>query len=45
MRDFIIVAVLCLVAAIVADYVWLGGKYSSKAMYELGLDLSSIIRR
>jgi hypothetical protein len=44
MRDFIIVAVLCLVAAIVADYVWLGGQYSSKVMYELGLDISSINR-
>jgi hypothetical protein len=42
MRDFIIVAVLCLVAAIVADYVWLGGQYS---MYELGLDIRSINRR
>jgi hypothetical protein len=45
MRDFIIVAVLCLVAAIVADYVWLGGQYSSKVMNELGLDISSINRR
>ena len=44
MRDFIIVAVLCLVAAIVADYVWLGGQYSSKVMYELGLDIRSINR-
>jgi hypothetical protein len=45
MRDFIIVAVLCLLAAIVADYVWLGGQYSTKVMYELGLDIRSINRR
>jgi hypothetical protein len=45
MRDFIIVAVLCLVAAIVADYVWLDGQYSSKVMHELGLDISSVNRR
>ncbi len=45
MRDFIIVALLCLVAAIVADYVWLDGQYSSKVMHELGLDISLINRR
>jgi len=45
MRDFIIVAVLCLLAAIVADYVWLGGQYSTKVMNYLGLDISSINRR
>ena len=45
MRDFIIVAVLCLVAAIIADYVWLDGQYSRKVMRELGLDISSINRR
>jgi len=45
MRDFIIVAVLCLVAAIVADYVWLDGKYSRKVAHEFGLDISSINRR
>jgi len=33
-----------LVAAIVADYVWLDGQYSRKVMRELGLDISSINR-
>jgi hypothetical protein len=35
-RDFIIIGsitLLCLVAAAVADYVWLGGKYSSKVAH------------
>lgn len=45
MRDVIIVTVLCLVAAIVADHIWLNGKYFSKAKQELGLDISAARRQ
>jgi|tagenome__1003787_1003787.scaffolds.fasta_scaffold12641903_1 hypothetical protein len=45
MRDFIIVVALCLAAAVVADRVWLGGKYTNSVKYELGLDMSSANRR
>jgi hypothetical protein len=45
MRDFIIVIVLSLLAAIAADYVWLGGKHVDKAAREIGLDISAIRHR
>jgi hypothetical protein len=45
MRDFIIVTILCLAAAIVADHFWLGGRYFGAVQHGLGLDMSSIKRR
>jgi hypothetical protein len=45
MREFIIVTALCLVAAFVADHVWLGGKYFGAVKHELGLEVSSVNRR
>jgi hypothetical protein len=45
MRDLILVAVLCLLAAVVVDHFWLHGQYSSKVVRDLGLDVSSVNRR
>ena len=45
MREFIIVTLLCLAAAVVADHMWLGGKYFGTVAHELGLDISSVNRR
>jgi hypothetical protein len=45
MRDFVIIAVLCLLAAFVTDRLWLGGKYSGHVTREWLLDFSSINRR
>ena len=45
MKDFVVVALLCLVAAIVADQVWLHGKYTGAIKHSLGLDISSVNRR
>lgn len=45
MRDAIIVAVLCLAAAFIADRVWFGGKYFATTKQELGLDISAVRRR
>jgi hypothetical protein len=45
MRDLFIVTLLCLTAAIVADQVWLGGKYSNAIKREIGLDVGSARRQ
>ncbi|WP_157100110.1 hypothetical protein [Rhodoplanes sp. Z2-YC6860] len=45
MRDFIIITVLCLVAAIVADRMWLDGRYAGKITRQWGLDMSPSNRR
>jgi hypothetical protein len=45
MREFIIVTLLCLATAIVADRLWFDGKYFNAFKYELGLDISSVKRR
>ena len=42
MRDFIIVAMLCLLGAFVTDRLWLGGKYSGNVTPEWLLDFSSM---
>jgi hypothetical protein len=44
MRDFIIVAVLCLLWAFVTDRLWLDGKYSDNLTTEWLLDFSSMRR-
>ena len=42
MRDFIIVAVLCILTAFVVDRVWLGGKYFGNVKPEWVLDFSAM---
>ena len=42
MRDFISVAMLCLLGAFVTDRLWLGGKYSGNVTPEWLLDFSSM---
>jgi hypothetical protein len=45
MRDFIIIAVLCLAGAGVADAVWLNGKNVGAVKQELGVVWSMVYRR
>ena len=45
MRDVIVVTILCLIAATVADFVWSGGKHVDAIKQELGLEISSVGRR
>jgi hypothetical protein len=45
MRDYIIVIVLCLIAALVMDRIWLDGKYTGQVAHQVGLDISSVNRR
>ena len=42
MKDFIVVTALCLVAAVVVDRVWFGGKYTGEVAQELGLSWSRL---
>jgi hypothetical protein len=44
MRDFIIVTVLCLAAAIAVDHFWLNGKYFGSVAEDLGFAASSVRR-
>jgi hypothetical protein len=44
MREFIIVTVLCLVAAVVADAVWFDGKYFGRVKDDIGFSFSSVNR-
>jgi hypothetical protein len=44
MRDFIIIAVVCLLGAFVTDRLWLGGKYSGNVTPQWLLDFSSMKR-
>jgi hypothetical protein len=43
MRDFIIVTILCIAAAIAVDHFWFGGKYFGAV--DLGFSASSVQRR
>jgi hypothetical protein len=45
MRDFIIVTILCIAAAIAVDHFWFGGKYFGAATQDLGFSASSVQRR
>ena len=45
MRDLIIVTVLALTAAFVADRVWFDGKYFGTVSHELGWNFSSVQRK
>jgi len=42
MRNFIAIAVVCLLSAFVVDRLWLGGKYSGNLKPEWVLDFSSM---
>jgi hypothetical protein len=45
MRDFVMIAVVCLLAVFVTDRLWLGGKYSGHVTPEWLLDFSAMKRR
>jgi len=45
MRDFIIIAILCLLGAGIADAVWLDGKNLGAVKRELGIAWSVVFRR
>jgi hypothetical protein len=45
MRDFIIIATLCLLGAFVTDRLWLGGRYSGHVTPEWLMDFSAMKNR
>jgi ABC-type sulfate transport system permease subunit len=45
MRDFIIVTILCIAAAIAVDHFWFDGKYFGAVTQDLGFSASSVQRR
>jgi hypothetical protein len=45
MRDLILVTLLCALAAVVADHVWLGGKYFGLYTHRVAQEFSSSNRR